>query len=145
MILRVEQSALGVEYLHRYDLAHIKPEEEETPAVPDRPSTPAPAITHVASEPPLSHTKAAVVRSAVMSEGLEANSGSSHPIRDAISQAARKTASAPNRSALISTERPTRRVPGCASGGSDAAAETLGELTDHIPDQLLQGKKVHQR
>jgi ribonucleoside-diphosphate reductase alpha chain len=56
---------LGVEYLHRYDLAHVKPEEPafEGPRSSPRPS---PAL-----DKGLSYTKEAVVRSAVMSEGLE--------------------------------------------------------------------------
>ena len=56
---------LGVEYLHRYDLAHIRPEETEK-SPPDRPSVPAPVS--------LVHTREATARSAAMSEGLEAPS-----------------------------------------------------------------------
>ena len=51
---------LGVEYLHRYDLAHIKPEEHPTQSAAEQGATPS-----------LSYTKEAVARSAVMSEGLE--------------------------------------------------------------------------
>ena len=76
--------ALGVEYLRRYDLAHIKPEEVEetdTPASP--PSMPPHAFQHAAGGPiaaggnaglaPNSDalTRAAAVRSSTMSEGLE--------------------------------------------------------------------------
>jgi ribonucleoside-diphosphate reductase alpha chain len=59
---------LGVEYLHRYDLAHVKPESvpERIPEVTGEHA----AITSVA-DAPLSHTMGAVVQSAIMSEGLE--------------------------------------------------------------------------
>jgi ribonucleoside-diphosphate reductase alpha chain len=50
---------LGVEYLHRYDLAHIKPEEHPTHSVAEQTAS------------SLSYTKEAVARSAAMSEGLE--------------------------------------------------------------------------
>jgi ribonucleoside-diphosphate reductase alpha chain len=50
---------LGVEYLHRYDLAHIKPEEHPTQSVAEN------------ATPPLPYTREAVARSAAMSEGLE--------------------------------------------------------------------------
>ena len=68
---------LGVEYLHRYDLAHIKPEDTEVKTPPDRPSMPPPpppiagsaTATHQFG---LTHTKEATARSAAMSEGLEA-------------------------------------------------------------------------
>jgi len=50
---------LGVEYLHRYDLAHIKPEEHPTQSSAEQAS------------PSLSYTREAVARSAAMSEGLE--------------------------------------------------------------------------
>jgi ribonucleoside-diphosphate reductase alpha chain len=50
---------LGVEYLHRHDLAHVKPEEHTTQSVAEQTS------------PSLSYTKEAVARSAAMSEGLE--------------------------------------------------------------------------
>jgi len=60
---------LGVEYLHRYDLAHVKPEEAAFEPTPPRSSA-------RPSAPPsgdrnLGYTKEAVARSAVMSEGLE--------------------------------------------------------------------------
>jgi ribonucleoside-diphosphate reductase alpha chain len=58
---------LGVEYLHRYDLAHVKPDEHPTQSTSE----------HARAEPPtpsLSYTKEAVARSAAMSEGLESTS-----------------------------------------------------------------------
>jgi ribonucleoside-diphosphate reductase alpha chain len=58
---------LGIEYLHRYDLAHVKPEGEDIPA--DHPRTPSREVDAA----PLSHTPQAVARSAVMSEGLESS------------------------------------------------------------------------
>jgi ribonucleoside-diphosphate reductase alpha chain len=71
---------LGVEYLHRYDLAHIKPEEaEEKDAPPAPPSVHPDAIIEVTQhslpEPSLLHTKSATVRSAQMAEGLEGRAG----------------------------------------------------------------------
>jgi ribonucleoside-diphosphate reductase alpha chain len=72
---------LGVEYLHRYDLAHIKPEDtpqdERIKTPPDRPSLPPPAPAFAGSatathQRGLTHTKEATARSAAMSEGLEA-------------------------------------------------------------------------
>ena len=59
---------LGVEYLHRYDLAHVKPEEPTfEPATTPHPSQrPGPS-----GGDRLGYTKEAVARSAVMSEGLE--------------------------------------------------------------------------
>jgi ribonucleoside-diphosphate reductase alpha chain len=73
--------ALGVEYLHRYDLAHIKPELDaqvppEPPSLKQLPhATETPAATDVA---PLPHTREATARSAAMSEtlGTEAATGS---------------------------------------------------------------------
>jgi ribonucleoside-diphosphate reductase alpha chain len=59
---------LGVEYLHRYDLAHIKPEEHTTQSVAENA---APAAGGYPAQRPLNYTKEAVARSAVMSEGLE--------------------------------------------------------------------------
>ncbi len=83
---------LGIEYLHRYDLAHVKPEGEDVSV--DQPKTPyrevdaAPIsgrdvsstrdfsnLSKTMEMPALSHTKEAVARSASMSEGLE---GSKH-------------------------------------------------------------------
>jgi ribonucleoside-diphosphate reductase alpha chain len=60
---------LGVEYLHRYDLAHIKPDEQHTTqSVAENATPPANAYPE---QRPLNYTKEAVARSAVMSEGLE--------------------------------------------------------------------------
>ncbi len=76
---------LGVEYLHRYDLAHVKPAGDDktidgqdgTPSIPAPPSaaTLAPAVA-VAAAPvaALNHTREATARSAQMSEGLGAKS-----------------------------------------------------------------------
>jgi ribonucleoside-diphosphate reductase alpha chain len=71
--------ALGVEYLHRHDLAHIKP-EPETSAIDPRPSplpsAQVPALpSNAAGRPPvdtapLPHTREAIARSAAMSETL---------------------------------------------------------------------------
>ncbi|MDP9151055.1 MAG: vitamin B12-dependent ribonucleotide reductase [Myxococcota bacterium] len=78
--------ALGVEYLHRHDLAHIKPEIDATPldtarnmgtppetsTLPVRqlaPSTPPPAARS-ADATALPHTREATARSAAMSETL---------------------------------------------------------------------------
>jgi ribonucleoside-diphosphate reductase alpha chain len=78
---------LGVEYLHRYDLAHIKP-DLDSPAPPEPPSlrqlphTLDPASTagssHTAIDTtPLPHTREATARSAAMSETLgEGTTGS---------------------------------------------------------------------
>ena len=71
--------ALGVEYLQRYDLAHIKPEIDATPldaasnqgtppeppSLRQRPSAD-PALAH--DNAPLPHTREATARSAAMSE-----------------------------------------------------------------------------
>ncbi|MFO0663366.1 MAG: vitamin B12-dependent ribonucleotide reductase [Polyangiaceae bacterium] len=62
---------LGVEYLHRYDLAHVKPEEAPSSvgflgSTHDKHETPG-----LEEEEPLTHTKDAVIRSSNMSEGLE--------------------------------------------------------------------------
>jgi ribonucleoside-diphosphate reductase alpha chain len=81
---------LGVEYLHRYDLAHVKPEgdyiptaaflehpnaKSERPSVPGYPDSERQETlalgSHASEIPPLSHTKEATARSAAMSEGLE--------------------------------------------------------------------------
>ena len=76
---------LGVEYLGRYDLAHVKPELTEASASDDAPSVhslPPAAIAHFAAADarapigdmaPLSHSRAATAQSAQMSEGLGAN------------------------------------------------------------------------
>ncbi len=72
--------ALGVEYLHRYDLAHIKPEVDASPldaarnlgTPPDPPSLRALPIDpgSVKDTAPLPHTREATARSAAMSETL---------------------------------------------------------------------------
>src|SRR5262249_14915625 len=73
---------LGIEYLHRYDLAHVKPEGENVSVderkTPYREVEAAPLsvrdLTKTAELPvPMSlpHTREAVARSAAMSEGLE--------------------------------------------------------------------------
>jgi ribonucleoside-diphosphate reductase alpha chain len=60
--------ALGVEYLHRHDLAHIKPEPLESPsAIYPQPSQLPPST---ADTGPLPHTREAIARSAAMSETL---------------------------------------------------------------------------
>jgi ribonucleoside-diphosphate reductase alpha chain len=70
--------ALGVEYLHRYDLAHVKPETVEVPIASaadlgQKVPNAAPSSPALSSAPAsLTHTKEAVARSAAMSEGLEA-------------------------------------------------------------------------
>jgi ribonucleoside-diphosphate reductase alpha chain len=70
--------ALGVEYLHRYDLAHIKPEIDASPLDAARnqgaPSEP-PALRQLpetveSDTRPLPHTREATARSAAMSETL---------------------------------------------------------------------------
>jgi ribonucleoside-diphosphate reductase alpha chain len=67
--------ALGVEYLHRYDLAHIKPEIDSTPLdtarnPPDPPSIRQFAESGDSDTRPLPHTREATARSAAMSETL---------------------------------------------------------------------------
>ena len=57
---------LGVEYLNRYDLAHVKPEETQTPVAS---ALDVPEMKTVS--PTLAHTKGATARSAAMSETLE--------------------------------------------------------------------------
>jgi ribonucleoside-diphosphate reductase alpha chain len=83
---------LGVEYLRRYDLAHIKPDLEspvETPTLPPAPSQPAlsapAAAPMVAKAPPadlagLPHTKEATARSAAMSETLGDGAAGASPL-----------------------------------------------------------------
>jgi ribonucleoside-diphosphate reductase alpha chain len=68
--------ALGVEYLHRYDLAHIKPELEPSPidagpahVPPPSVQLPQPSLKPVDTTP-LPHTREATARSAAMSETL---------------------------------------------------------------------------
>jgi ribonucleoside-diphosphate reductase alpha chain len=68
--------ALGVEYLHRHDLAHIKPETDASAidpqsapfTAPSRPPVSAP--TQRPDTAPLPHTREATARSAAMSETL---------------------------------------------------------------------------
>jgi ribonucleoside-diphosphate reductase alpha chain len=71
--------ALGVEYLHRHDLAHIKPEPETStidPRPSPLPSAQVPALPSNAASrasvdtAPLPHTREAIARSAAMSETL---------------------------------------------------------------------------
>jgi ribonucleoside-diphosphate reductase alpha chain len=69
--------ALGVEYLHRYDLAHIKPELDsqvppEPPSLRQLPHAiePAPLPLAKGDTTPLPHTREATARSAAMSETL---------------------------------------------------------------------------
>jgi ribonucleoside-diphosphate reductase alpha chain len=57
---------LGVEYLRRYDLAHVKPEETQTPVAS---ALDVPELQ--AAAPTLAHTKGATARSAAMAETLE--------------------------------------------------------------------------
>ena len=62
---------IGVEYLGRYDLAHVKPELTTASAHDDAPSVSSlPTLGSITDGGPLSHTKEAVARSAAMSEGL---------------------------------------------------------------------------
>jgi len=67
---------LGVEYLHRYDLAHIKPELDsqvppEPPSLKQLPQTGEhPIATIPIDAKPLPHTREATARSAAMDEGL---------------------------------------------------------------------------
>jgi ribonucleoside-diphosphate reductase alpha chain len=67
---------LGVEYLHRYDLAHVKPDEHPTQSTTEH--------MRLAELPTtsLSYTKEAMARSAAMSEGLESTSAPA-PVRAA--------------------------------------------------------------
>ncbi len=65
--------ALGVDYLKRYDLAHIKPDIEESVVVPPEP----PSLHHlpearagIHDREPLPHTREAIARSAAMAETL---------------------------------------------------------------------------
>jgi ribonucleoside-diphosphate reductase alpha chain len=72
---------LGVEYLHRYDLAHVRPDEHPTQSAMEGNGNRGVLPAH---PPPdtraLSYTKEAVVRSAVMSEGLEGHRAASLPL-----------------------------------------------------------------
>ena len=78
---------LGVEYLHRYDLAHIKPEIDsqsppEPPSLRQLPHPPVESPSAMAARgpidtTPLPHTREATARSAAMSETLgEGTTGS---------------------------------------------------------------------
>jgi ribonucleoside-diphosphate reductase alpha chain len=74
--------ALGVEYLHRYDLAHIKPEIDASPldaarnlGTPPEPPSMRQLPSRGSSES-LPHTREATARSAAMSETLGEASGS---------------------------------------------------------------------
>jgi len=85
---------LGIEYLHRYDLAHVKPEVLQQPShkdessVPEEPpSLPSHAIhaVHVGNadtapeiNATLSYTPQALARSAVMNEGLGTHEAPAH-------------------------------------------------------------------
>jgi ribonucleoside-diphosphate reductase alpha chain len=70
--------SLGVEYLHRHDLAHIKPEIDSTPldaaahqgTPPEPPSLRQIPETLTRDTKPLPHTREATARSAAMSETL---------------------------------------------------------------------------
>jgi ribonucleoside-diphosphate reductase alpha chain len=81
---------LGVEYLHRHDLAHIKPEIDSTPldaaqhlgTPPEPPSLrqlpqPIDALPLGVDTAPLPHTREATARSAAMSETLGEGTGGS--------------------------------------------------------------------
>ena len=73
---------LGVEYLGRYDLAHVKPETllasaAEVPSAP--PSARTLGLASTDTQQPLSHSREAVARSASMSEGLEGRGETTQP------------------------------------------------------------------
>ncbi len=71
---------LGVEYLHRHDLAHIKPEDSapvDTTPVHLLAPTQAP---QAADNAPLPHTREAIARSAAMSETLGDKVGGASPL-----------------------------------------------------------------
>ncbi len=81
--------SLGVEYLHRHDLAHIKPEIDSSPldaasnqgTPPEPPSLRQIPETLAPDNRPLPHTREATARSAAMSETL--NEGGSQAAGDA--------------------------------------------------------------
>ncbi|HTB74256.1 MAG TPA: vitamin B12-dependent ribonucleotide reductase, partial [Polyangiaceae bacterium] len=81
--------SLGVEYLHRHDLAHIKPEIDSSPldaasnqgTPPEPPSLRQMPDGHGHDNKPLPHTREATARSAAMSETL--NEGASTTVADA--------------------------------------------------------------
>jgi ribonucleoside-diphosphate reductase alpha chain len=100
---------LGVEYLHRYDLAHIKPEEHPTHSVAE------------SSSLPLSYTKEAVARSAAMSEGLEGQAPRALDVRG----------TSPSPSANPAGERPsTAPSPAGFVGGPQATSSPLDAHLD---------------
>jgi len=70
--------ALGVEYLHRYDLAHIKPEldSQVPPEPPSLRHLPESTETKPTDVKPLPHTREATARSAAMDETLGDGTGS---------------------------------------------------------------------
>ena len=73
---------LGVEYLHRHDLAHIKPEDSapvDTTPVHLLAPTQAPPASSVDSAP-LPHTREAIARSAAMSETLGDSASAASPL-----------------------------------------------------------------
>jgi ribonucleoside-diphosphate reductase alpha chain len=63
---------LGIEYLNRYDLAHVKPEEAASPltSTADRGSVSSLTAATAAQNEPLPYTKDAIARTASMNEGL---------------------------------------------------------------------------
>src|SRR5258706_8008956 len=63
---------LGIEYLHRHDLAHVKPEEAASPLTSTADRGSVSSLTADTGEQSLNYTKDAVARSAAMTEGLEA-------------------------------------------------------------------------
>jgi ribonucleoside-diphosphate reductase alpha chain len=75
---------LGIEYVNRYDLAHVKPDEHPTQSIAEH------ARATEAPTPSLSYTKEAVARSAAMSEGLE-RASAPIPTRDAPREAKEAT------------------------------------------------------
>jgi ribonucleoside-diphosphate reductase alpha chain len=63
---------LGIEYVNRYDLAHVKPEEAASPltSTADRGSVSSLTAATAAQNDPLPYTKDAIARTASMNEGL---------------------------------------------------------------------------
>ncbi len=61
---------LGVEYLHRYDLAHVKPEEAASPLTSTADRGSVSSLTAAQESNPLPYTKDALARTATMNEGL---------------------------------------------------------------------------
>jgi ribonucleoside-diphosphate reductase alpha chain len=95
---------LGVEYLHRYDLAHIKPEEHPTHSVAEQTAS------------SLSYTKEAVARSAAMSEGLE---GQRFP-------------TIPASAALVERPSAPPPAPAASSANTGAGKENASPLDAHL-------------